>query len=155
MGGDDAADGRHRRRLRLGGNGRREARRRLSPGLAALILIAVNLKGRGALPYVSRQGSARRNKSRSRPNNGRGRSHRPRSRSGRPVEFHVTSKDVNHGFAIYDQGLRIVAQTQAMPNYVNILRYTFPASGTYRVLCLESCGLAHHMMAAEITAIAR
>ena len=28
-----------------------------------------------------------------------------------PVEFHVTSKDVNHGFAIYDQGLRLVAQT--------------------------------------------
>jgi cytochrome c oxidase subunit 2 len=46
--------------------------------------------------------------------------------------------------------MRIVAQTQAMPGYTNILRYTFSQPGTYQVLCLEFCGLAHHDMKAEI-----
>lgn len=69
---------------------------------------------------------------------------------GQPVEFHVTSADVNHGFAIYDPDLLIVAQTQAMPGYTNILRYTFNKEGTYRILCLEYCGIAHHNMMTEI-----
>jgi cytochrome c oxidase subunit II len=72
-------------------------------------------------------------------------------RVGQTVEFQVTSKDVNHGFALYDPGMRIVAQTQAMPGYTNILRYTFSQPGTYHVLCLEFCGLAHHDMKADIT----
>lgn len=69
---------------------------------------------------------------------------------GQTVEFHVTSKDVNHGFALYDPEFRIVAQTQAMPSYTNVLRYTFSEPGTYQVLCLEYCGVAHHEMTAEI-----
>jgi cytochrome c oxidase subunit II len=75
--------------------------------------------------------------------------------AGRPVEFHVSAKDVNHGFAIYDPSLRIVAQTQAMPGYVNLLRYTFTEPGTYKVLCLEYCGLVHHDMKSEITVVER
>jgi len=71
-------------------------------------------------------------------------------RVGQTVEFKVTSKDVNHGFALYDPGMRIVAQTQAMPGYINILRHTFSQPGTYHVLCLEFCGLAHHDMKADI-----
>lgn len=69
---------------------------------------------------------------------------------GKPVEFRVTSTDVNHGFGLYDQAGRLVAQTQAMPGYVNRLTHVFDAPGTYRVLCLEYCGLAHHEMVAEI-----
>lgn len=75
--------------------------------------------------------------------------------AGRPVEFHVTSRDVNHGFAIYDQSLRIVAQVQAMPGFDNVLRYTFERPGIYRVMCLEYCGLMHHVMASEITVVRR
>lgn len=67
-----------------------------------------------------------------------------------PVEFRVTSADVNHGFAIYDADMHIVAQTQAMPGYTNILRYTFNKAGTYKILCLEYCGIAHHNMMTEI-----
>lgn len=74
---------------------------------------------------------------------------------GRPVSFHVTSKDVNHGFAIYDPSLRIVAQTQAMPGFDNVLRYTFEQPGTYQVMCLEYCGLLHHVMNATITVVPR
>ena len=69
---------------------------------------------------------------------------------GRPVEFNVTSTDVNHGFGIYDEAGRLMAQVQAMPGYINRLTYVFDAPGTYRVLCLEYCGLAHHDMIAEI-----
>ncbi len=70
------------------------------------------------------------------------------------VAFHVTSADVNHGFAIYDEDLRVVAQTQAMPGYVNVLRVRFPRPGSYRVLCLEYCGLVHHGMAASLEVVA-
>ena len=69
---------------------------------------------------------------------------------GEPVEFRVTSADVNHGFAIYDASRRVVAQTQAMPGYVNTLRHRFTAPGTYTVMCLEFCGAAHHAMTAEL-----
>lgn len=73
---------------------------------------------------------------------------------GQTAEFHVTSKDVNHGFALYDPGMRIVAQTQSMPGYTNILRYTFTEPGIYRVLCLEYCGVEHHDMKTEINVAA-
>ncbi|MGE5546833.1 MAG: cytochrome C oxidase subunit II [Solirubrobacterales bacterium] len=69
---------------------------------------------------------------------------------GEQVEFYVTSADVNHGFAIYSPSMRVVAQTQAMPGYINILRHTFREPGTYTVMCLEYCGQAHHAMAAEL-----
>ena len=70
--------------------------------------------------------------------------------AGTPVEFRVTSGDVNHGFAIYAPNDRIVIQTQAMPGFTNRLVYTFTTPGTYRILCLEYCGLAHHGMLGEV-----
>ena len=69
---------------------------------------------------------------------------------GKPVEFQVTSTDVNHGFGIYNPDLEMVAQTQAMPGYFNRLRYTFTTPGIYRILCLEYCGLAHHEMTGDL-----
>ncbi len=65
---------------------------------------------------------------------------------GQPVDIRVTAADVNHGFGLYDANNRLIAQTQAMPGYTNIIRHTFTAPGTYRVLCLEYCGLGHHTM---------
>jgi len=67
------------------------------------------------------------------------------------VEFAVTSKDVNHGFGIYDVNGRLVTQTQAMPGYVNHLRVRFEEPGTYHILCLEYCGAGHPIMMAEIS----
>lgn len=66
--------------------------------------------------------------------------------SGEPVEFRVTSIDVTHGFAIYNQRAELVTQTQAMPGYVNRLRWEFPEPGEYNILCLEYCGQAHPFM---------
>jgi len=71
--------------------------------------------------------------------------------AGRAVEFRVTASDVNHGFGIYSEDGQLVAQTQAMPGYINRLVHTFEKPGTYEVLCLEYCGVAHHAMIAEIT----
>lgn len=70
---------------------------------------------------------------------------------GEIVEFAVTSEDVNHGFGIYDDNGHLLAQAQAMPGYVNHLRYIFELPGRYHVACLEYCGLVHQAMLAEIT----
>ena len=74
--------------------------------------------------------------------------------AGAPVEFRVTGADVNHGFGIYDARLRLLAQTQAMPGYTNVLYHSFEAPGVYRILCLEYCGLVHHGMVAELLVVA-
>lgn len=67
------------------------------------------------------------------------------------VEFRVTSLDVNHGFAIYNENKQIVAQTQAMPGYVNNLRWKFREPGVYTVYCLEYCGMGHQIMKTSFT----
>ena len=69
---------------------------------------------------------------------------------GRPITFKVTGDDVNHGFGVYDPDGTILFQTQAMPGYVNQVRYTFTKPGQYRVLCMEYCGLVHHDMIDKI-----
>ena len=70
--------------------------------------------------------------------------------AGEPIEFHVTSSDVTHGFGIYDKDKNLLAQTQAMPEYTNEVYITFDEPGTYEILCLEYCGLAHHVMIGKI-----
>ena len=47
-----------------------------------------------------------------------------------------------------------LAQTQGMPGYVNQVRYVFERTGTYRVLCLEFCGIAHHDMIGQFDVVA-
>ncbi len=71
---------------------------------------------------------------------------------GKPVRFEVGALDVNHGFAVYRPDGGILGQTQAMPGYHNVLTLTFPAPGTYRILCLEYCGLGHQTMFSSIEA---
>lgn len=66
--------------------------------------------------------------------------------AGKNVVFDVTSKDVNHGFGIYDPRGHLVAQVQAMPDYVNHLPVRFSVRGHYLVRCLEYCGIAHAAM---------
>lgn len=73
------------------------------------------------------------------------------AKAGQAVVFHVETADVTHGFGIYDESMRLLAQTQAMPGYTNKLVYTFDQPGTYQILCLEYCGVAHHQMMAEFT----
>ena len=70
--------------------------------------------------------------------------------AGQLVEIRVTSADVNHGFSVYDARNRLIVQTQAMPGYTNVIRHRFTEAGTYRILCLEYCGLGHHTMAGQL-----
>ena len=74
--------------------------------------------------------------------------------AGKRIAFRVHSADVNHGFAIYNADDEVVAQTQAMPEYTNVVRHTFAEPGTYRIMCLEYCGLAHHNMTKKINVTA-
>ncbi|MCO5231654.1 MAG: hypothetical protein M9958_10925 [Chitinophagales bacterium] len=67
------------------------------------------------------------------------------------VEFRVTSLDVNHGFAIYNDKAELVTQTQAMPGYINKLRWKFTTPGKYNILCLEYCGGGHSFMRSSFT----
>ncbi|MDQ0197781.1 cupredoxin domain-containing protein [Neobacillus ginsengisoli] len=69
---------------------------------------------------------------------------------GEPVQFRVTSKDVTHGFGLYDTNLHLMAQTQAMPGYINTVSITFTKPGTYKILCLEYCSTGHHLMMKDI-----
>lgn len=71
-----------------------------------------------------------------------------------PVAFNVHTVDVTHGFGVVDEGGRMLFQTQAIPGYVNRVDYTFETPGTYRVVCLEYCGVAHHDMITEFTVAA-
>jgi cytochrome c oxidase subunit II len=75
----------------------------------------------------------------------------PKLPAGKPIVFAVTSRDVNHGFGIYDPDLKMLTQVQAMPGYINKVYYTFSKAGTYKIMCLEYCGLAHHIMVADLT----
>lgn len=63
-----------------------------------------------------------------------------------PIEFRVTSTDVTHGFGIYNSKAELLIQTQAMPGYVNRLRWKFTEPGKYNILCLEFCGSGHAVM---------
>ncbi|GHI00911.1 cytochrome c oxidase subunit II [Neobacillus kokaensis] len=69
---------------------------------------------------------------------------------GEPVEFRVTSKDVTHGFGLYDPDLELISQTQTMPEYTNALTVTFDKPGTYKIMCLEYCSTGHHLMIKDI-----
>ncbi len=66
--------------------------------------------------------------------------------AGALVEFRVTSLDVNHGFGIYGPGRQLLAQTQAMPGYVNRLLVRLEGPAQYDVFCLEYCAAGHHRM---------
>ena len=75
--------------------------------------------------------------------------------AGVPVEFRLTSADVNHGFGVYDPDDRLITQVQVMPGRTQRLVHTFDEPGTYRILCLEYCGLAHHGMVGQFEVAAQ
>lgn len=67
------------------------------------------------------------------------------------ILFEVTSRDVNHNFGVYDPDGDLIAQIQAMPNYVNNLEITFQKPGRYTIRCLEYCGTGHSHMEKDFT----
>ena len=69
--------------------------------------------------------------------------------------FNVRAGDVTHGLGVYDPQMRLIGQTQAMPGYENSLKLTLSEPGTYKLLCMEYCGLAHHAMTSDFTVTAQ
>lgn len=75
-------------------------------------------------------------------------------KAGTPVEFHLTSADVNHGFGVYTEGGKLLFQVQVMPGKTQDYVYTFKKPGTYTILCLEFCGVGHADMQGQLTVTA-
>ena len=74
--------------------------------------------------------------------------------AGERVQFDVISDDVAHGFGVYTKGYKYLFQVQVVPDAVTRVYHTFKEPGVYRVLCLEFCGVDHHLMEAQIEVIA-
>jgi cytochrome c oxidase subunit II len=75
-------------------------------------------------------------------------------RANHQVEFHLTSKDVNHSFAVYTSSGELLFQVQVMPDRTQKYVYTFEKPGLYRVVCLEYCGVDHTAMQSELRVVA-
>ena len=74
-------------------------------------------------------------------------------RAGEPVEFRLTATDVNHGFGVYTEDDEFILQAQVVPDYETTVVHTFDEPGTYKILCLEYCGLNHHGMVGQFEVI--
>ncbi len=75
--------------------------------------------------------------------------------AGKTVVFNLHTEDVNHGFGVVDSSGALLLQTQAMPGYVNKVQYVFDKPGDYRVICLEFCGVGHHIMIDEFKVVSQ
>jgi cytochrome c oxidase subunit 2 len=71
--------------------------------------------------------------------------------AGTPVEFRLTSLDTNHGFGVYNDANVLLFQVQVIPGETQKGVYTFEKPGTYTILCLEFCGVGHHLMRGQLT----
>jgi cytochrome c oxidase subunit II len=74
-------------------------------------------------------------------------------KAGEPVEFRLTSKDVSHGFAVFNSRHEFLFQVQVTPGKTQLYRYTFHKPGTYTVECFEYCGVGHDKMAGTFTVV--
>ena len=62
--------------------------------------------------------------------------------AGRPVEFRLTSADVNHGFAVFSPKDVFLFQVQVMPGKLQLYNYTFTEPGTYSIECFSTAAWA-------------
>lgn len=76
--------------------------------------------------------------------------------AGFPVRFNGKSTDTQHGFAVYHPDGRMLFTMILMPGLTKPTQvvHTFTDPGTYKVRCLEYCGIAHHAMLDELTVVA-
>jgi cytochrome c oxidase subunit II len=66
--------------------------------------------------------------------------------TGRPVKFLARSRDVAHGFGVYNPQGVLIFQAQVVPDHEQEIVHTFTQPGIYTVHCLEFCGVGHHRM---------
>lgn len=77
----------------------------------------------------------------------------PTIEAGKEIEFRVQTEDVTHGMGVYDPQMRLLFQVQVMPGYTNSVVHRFDQLGTYKILCMEYCGVAHHEMINEFSVV--
>lgn len=65
---------------------------------------------------------------------------------GSTVDFFLTSKDVVHGFNIYEKNINMMA----VYGSVNKTTVKFDEPGVYKITCHEYCGIGHQNMQAEV-----
>ncbi len=74
---------------------------------------------------------------------------------GKPVRFSGRAKDTQHGFAVYHPDGRLLFTMLMMPGVskASSVVHTFTEPGTYKIRCLEYCGIAHHGMQDTLTVV--
>lgn len=77
----------------------------------------------------------------------------PDLKAGTPVEFRLHAVDVNHGFGVYTDDDEFILQAQVVPDLETTVVHTFDEPGTYKILCLEFCGLNHHGMVGQFEVV--
>jgi cytochrome c oxidase subunit 2 len=70
----------------------------------------------------------------------------PRVRAGLRTAVVLHAADVNHALGIYDPDRKLVKQVNVLPGVAQDFSITFKKPGTYKLRCLEFCGIDHHLM---------
>ena len=65
---------------------------------------------------------------------------------GSTVDFFLTSKDVVHGFDIYEKNINMMA----VYGGINKTTVKFDKPGVYKITCHEYCGIGHQNMQGEV-----
>ncbi len=72
-------------------------------------------------------------------------------KAGTQVKFEMTTEDTTHGFGVEYPGSKGLAfQAQIVPEATQSLYWTFKEAGTWPVICMEYCGVGHHLMLAQL-----
>lgn len=66
---------------------------------------------------------------------------------GSKVIFYLTSRDVIHGFKMFDTNINIMV----IPGQISQVEHTFTKPGKYQWYCHEYCGSLHHTMTGTVT----
>ena len=70
-------------------------------------------------------------------------------KKGATYTLHLSSADLNHGFHLFPVNVNF----QIVPGYDYGLRITPNASGEYKIICNEFCGIGHHLMTGKIVVV--
>jgi cytochrome c oxidase subunit 2 len=63
--------------------------------------------------------------------------------------LHLSALDVNHGFSLYPLNVNF----QVVPGYDYGLKVTPTATGDFRIICNEFCGIGHHTMVGRMIVV--
>jgi cytochrome c oxidase subunit 2 len=68
---------------------------------------------------------------------------------GTEYTLHLSALDVNHGFSLYPLNVNFAV----VPGFDYALRDTPTASGDFRIICNEFCGIGHHTMVGRVIVV--